>query len=413
MGKGDKKRAQRMIDQQGAQSQNYLSGTQNQIGNMNWNTGNAMWGNEGMLQPGAVDRGAFTGPYQPGGASQRTNPNGGGDASTGGQTFTREQVKSQLMPYLQSLGGASSETLERAMPEIQRMFPGARFDTSSGPKDEIVVPGVGIIDLIANAETGGTKSWTFQNNGPGGGGGGGGMGGAAGQAFDEHGNIMRRYEKFADTGGYSEQDKANIRQRAVAPIRSMYERGTQELDRQKALQGGYSPGHATALTRMNRNMGQGMSDATGNAEANISQMVHAGKLAGMGGMASQYGNTPGLANMFGNQQLQSQQNMLGAAGTQVQLGNSMMQNQMKQGEMRGIPWGSIMKGIGTGAMVAAGSSRKIKHGIKEISSKDVVNKLKKLKLYEWKYRGEDTKHVGPIAEEFKDIMGVGDGKSIH
>lgn len=426
MGKGDKKRAQRMIDNQGQRSQDYLSGVQNQLGNMNWNTGNQMWGSDGMLQPGqAVDRGGFTGPYQPPGAGGRTNPNGAAPAggATGGQDPEAQfrGIMGNSTGTVQNLLAKRSE-LEAAG---YQLIPNATKGADGQPTNyDIRLPNGEVVDVIKDASHGGGHPWQWgmgeaqteygrQHGGSAGGAGRMGADGVAGMNLNDYGNIMGRYEGFADTGGYSEQDKANIRQRAVSPIRAMFERGTQDLDRQKAIQGGYAPGHATALTRMNRNMGQGMSDATGNAEANISQMVHAGKLAGMGGMAGMYGATPGLSNMFGNQQLQAQGNMLTGAGLQNQLGNSLMQNQIHQGGMEGFPWAKVMKGIGTGAMIAAGSSRKIKHDIKEVSSKDVVNRLKKLKLYEWKYRGEDTKHVGPIAEEFKKTMGVGDGKTLH
>ncbi len=30
----------------------------------------------------------------------------------------------------------------------------------------------------------------------------------------------------------------------------------------------------------------------------------------------------------------------------------------------------------------------------------------------WRYKGDDTVHVGPYAEDFRDAFGLGDGKEI-
>lgn len=408
MGKADKKRVQQMIDTQGRVAQNQINSVNNSLGTAAGNYQNAMWGapedgGGGTPNPGsAVPRAG--GQYTPTGDG-RTNPNGSGTPSG--------DIKGQLMSYLQSLGPASSETLERALPEIQRMFPGARRDTSGGPLDELFIPGVGLVDLIANAETGGPKSWTFQTgsssnpmNG---------QGGIVGQTMRDYGNIMGKYEGFAKTGGFSEQDLANIRARSISPIRSVYSNAHRELDRSRSLQGGYSPGYTTALGRFAREQGQLTSDATTNAEAGIAQMVQQGKLAGMGGMAGIYGSTPGMAQTFGNQALGANQQRLGGAGLQEGHSQGMINDQINHGNMRGFNWGALWKTLGTGAAVAAASSKTFKHDIKEVKDEEILSRLKKIKIFDWKYKDdpEQSQHVGPMAEDFKKVFGHGgDGKSI-
>lgn len=86
-------------------------------------------------------------------------------------------------------------------------------------------------------------------------------------------------DSLAETGGYSEGDLANLRARGVSPIRAVYANAMQSLDRNKALQGGYGPGHAAATTRMSRDLSEQISGATTNVNAKIAEMVASGKQA--------------------------------------------------------------------------------------------------------------------------------------
>lgn len=101
------------------------------------------------------------------------------------------------------------------------------------------------------------------------------------------------FQDFAKTGGFSAADLANIRARAVSPVRAIYQNAQQNVNRQRALQGGYSPGFGVLQARMAREQGQGISDAATNAEASIAEMVQQGKLAGLQGMAGTEGRTSG------------------------------------------------------------------------------------------------------------------------
>lgn len=186
---------------------------------------------------------------------------------------------------------------------------------------------------------------------------------------------------FAKTGGFSPQDIQDIRARAVSPIRSIYDHAKNEVNRGKALQG-FSPNYNSALSRMAREQSYATGDALTNANAAIAQMVQQGKLAGLGGLVSaggtgqglqnsltgmnanaltsianmglnarlnalggmsgMYGATPGLANMYGNQLLNSSGQLLTGQGLQNQLGLGLIGG---QNQKAGIP-GNFQQAIG-------------------------------------------------------------------
>lgn len=158
---------------------------------------------------------------------------------------------------------------------------------------------------------------------------------ASDTANRDYGNIMGEYDNFSRTGGYSALDKSHIRNRALSPIRSMYSGANREVDRQRTMQGGYMPGYGVLKARMARDMNQGMSDATGGTEAAIAQMVNEGKRFGAAGKSNLYGQTPGLASMFGNQLMQSTGNWLQNAGLQNQLSLGIMGAQNEAGRLPG------------------------------------------------------------------------------
>lgn len=195
---------------------------------------------------------------------------------------------------------------------------------------------------------------------------------AANNAFSDYGNIMGEYDNFSKTGGYSPLEISSIRSRALSPLRSIYASANRDVDRQRTLQGGYMPGYGTLKARMARDMGQGMSDAAGDAEANIAQMINSGKRFGTAGKQSLFGTSPGMASTFGNQLLSSTGNWLQAQGLQNQLSLGIMgaQNQSAQlpgnwdhtmnrigqvgqigGLLMGIPWGGAT-GAGAGSVAS-------------------------------------------------------------
>jgi hypothetical protein len=155
------------------------------------------------------------------------------------------------------------------------------------------------------------------------------------------------YQNFANTGGFSPEDIQNMRARSVAPMRAVYANAQSDLNRQRALTGGYSPNYGAATAKMARELGYGLSDASTNTEASLADAIHQGKLAGLSGMTgidtsllnnqtqrlglanstlgqmnNLYGTAPGMAQMYGNQMLNSTDQQLKASGLQ----NDIMRN---------------------------------------------------------------------------------------
>lgn len=175
-------------------------------------------------------------------------------------------------------------------------------------------------------------------------------------------SAMSGLKGLATTGGYADADIANLRARAVSPVRAVYANAMRNLDRQRSLSGGYAPGYAGAATRMAREQSEQVAGASTNVNAQLAQMIAEGKqraapqyasFAGeeasralsarnrgeditrentlqgtrgmtdiaqlmrqseqdelgskeraLSGMTSIYGTTPALANLFGNQAME-------------------------------------------------------------------------------------------------------------
>lgn len=109
--------------------------------------------------------------------------------------------------------------------------------------------------------------------------------GGGGGPTGPYDQVLSGYSDFANTGGFSPADLANIRARAVSPVRAVYANAQRNVNRQKAVQGGYSPNYTAAMSRMAREQSSTASDAATNAEAGISEQVQQGKLAGLQGLS--------------------------------------------------------------------------------------------------------------------------------
>lgn len=155
---------------------------------------------------------------------------------------------------------------------------------------------------------------------------------------------------YAQNGGYSDNDIYALRERGISPIRSIYAGANRDIDRGRALQGGFSPNYAATKAKMAREMSSQISDQMNNVNAGIAQNVATNKLGAassyagnanaenstrnqmknqnlnyMGdalrGMTSLYGTTPALAQLFGSQALQgsSLQNDINQSNTRNNL----------------------------------------------------------------------------------------------
>lgn len=285
-----------------------------------------------------------------------------------------------------------------------------------------------------------------------------------GEAFGYLREAAPGYREFARTGGYSPTDIQELRARGVGPIRSAYGNTMMELNRARALGGeGGSPNYIAAASRAQRELPGQMADAMTGVNAQLAEAIRSGKLAGLagisgigstmgglsseeanrimqaalanqgadiqtqgmrsnallsalGGQASLYGTTPGMTSMFGNQVLNAYNTRAGMEQARNQFGLGLLDAQMRAyGSSQGTPWWQKALSVaGTAApyVAMAMSSRTLKKDIKPIKG-SIIKHFKELPIYTWKYKGDDTKHIGPMAEEFKKLFGVGDGKSLH
>ena len=97
-------------------------------------------------------------------------------------------------------------------------------------------------------------------------------------------DLLGQFGDLSKSGGYSGDDISAIRARALSPLRSAYANAERNVNRQTALQGGYSPNKGALLAKMAREQGELASNATTGVNANIAEMVAAGKLSGMSGL---------------------------------------------------------------------------------------------------------------------------------
>ena len=58
------------------------------------------------------------------------------------------------------------------------------------------------------------------------------------------------------------------------------------------------------------------------------------------------------------------------------------------------------------------SARKFKHSIEAASDDEFLEMADRLSVMRWQYKHEPGQHVGPMAEDFKDVTGLGDGMVI-
>lgn len=101
---------------------------------------------------------------------------------------------------------------------------------------------------------------------------------------NDYSSIMQGYRNFAETGGFSPDDLANIRARSVSPIRAVYANAKRDVERQKSLQGGYSPNYNATMAKLAREQSYTQADAAVNREADLAELIRSGKLAGLEGM---------------------------------------------------------------------------------------------------------------------------------
>lgn len=98
-------------------------------------------------------------------------------------------------------------------------------------------------------------------------------------------SVMGQLQGFADTGGYSSDDINAFRSRGLSPIRSIYASALKNLQRQKAIQGGYSPNYGAMQAKLAREQSGIIGQHTMDLNANIAERVAEGKRFGLSNLS--------------------------------------------------------------------------------------------------------------------------------
>lgn len=107
--------------------------------------------------------------------------------------------------------------------------------------------------------------------------------------YEQSGDVtssLADLSNLVNTGGYSDADIANIRARDISPIRSIYANAQQNVERQKALSGGYSPNFNAVQSKLARDEANQVGDVNTAANAGIAQNVASNKIAAAPSYAS-------------------------------------------------------------------------------------------------------------------------------
>jgi len=149
--------------------------------------------------------------------------------------------------------------------------------------------------------------------------------------------AMGNLSELAKTGGYDEEAIADLRARGTSPIRSVYANAMRELERSKALQGGYAPGAGAATAKMAREQAGLLSGATTDINAGIAERQAAGRLSAAPQYTAAAGQETNLMNEIARRNLESKtgaesfnlqrelaalQGLTGIKGTEAELGKS-------------------------------------------------------------------------------------------
>jgi hypothetical protein len=129
------------------------------------------------------------------------------------------------------------------------------------------------------------------------------------QAYGTNANLV-------STGGLTANEQADMRERGISPIRSVYANAQREADRGVNLAGGYSPNAGAIRAKMAREMSDKVSQQVTNVNADIAQRVQQGRLAGAGTIASMGTNENDIRNKFSLENAQAA-NQAGQFNSQV------------------------------------------------------------------------------------------------
>jgi len=158
---------------------------------------------------------------------------------------------------------------------------------------------------------------------------------------------------LATTGGYTPQGIADIRERDISPIRSIYANARQNTERTKALGGGYSPNFNATTAQMARDEAGQIGGITTAANAGIAQNVASNRIAAAPAYASASANANAAQTEADkhNADIVNQINQYNSQGRAAvdanNAANSLGAQQFNSSALTGVNTGNVNRAVGT------------------------------------------------------------------
>lgn len=114
-------------------------------------------------------------------------------------------------------------------------------------------------------------------------------------------DAIGKLKNLSETGGYTPEGIADLRERGISPIRSIYASANRDVTRAKALQGGSSNAYNALKSKMARELSDKIGGAVTNVNAGIAQNVAQNKLQASPIYASVTGGQSDLQNSMGRE----------------------------------------------------------------------------------------------------------------
>jgi len=155
----------------------------------------------------------------------------------------------------------------------------------------------------------------------------------AGRSFGEASSGLARakqgYENFADTGGFSQADKAAYLRQGTSAAPALYKNLATNLQQRELSSGGGNPGGLSGILALQRQAGNQLGTLNTQANTNLNQQVNANKFQGLSGI----GTTAGQETSLGNSQVGLGQAQVGQGQAQTGLGTAQAGLGVDQGNL--------------------------------------------------------------------------------
>lgn len=113
-------------------------------------------------------------------------------------------------------------------------------------------------------------------------------------------DAISKLKNLSETGGYSEQGIADLRERGISPLRAVYAGAQRDIERNRAIQGS-SASYSALKSKMARELSDKIAGATQNVNAGIAQNVASNKLQASPIYAGVTGQQSDLQNRMGSE----------------------------------------------------------------------------------------------------------------